>query len=444
MMVTGTRGVVRVLGATEGNIPTALITSVKNSKKSRRNRKRAENRDHPKRSDLVQSNFPSPLRTSCDNPPAALYSEPKFIPQGAAPIYHDYDHERLPTRIILHEKLYSLLTQESLLHVDVSHLLSVNAEVDDKLDAPLRRETLSKLWCLHSAFYGLSNSIFCKAVCLMDSFISRVKVKPKYAMCVSAACYYIASKFERSQDVLLPTPDSLVTLSRCGGTSSDLTRMVEIILSKLSPANVAAIGACPATACEFLRTFIAFSLWCSGSSSLLDTVNTANLPSLSNLIRQLEVSLTSAEAASFRPSCLALALLSFYCLPASSHGETSSIGLDSELHFTVPDLFNLAQVCGIHWSEVDACRLAISNAIVFPRDLSEIQDYPASRLLGSSPPLVWTLSRRTQRIMSNSQAPALPTILESEEQVDEVQSTLKNLELPAFDSIQETCVSQCF
>lgn len=31
------------------------------------------------------------------------------------------------TRIILHEKLYSLLTQESLLHVDVSHLLSVNA-----------------------------------------------------------------------------------------------------------------------------------------------------------------------------------------------------------------------------------------------------------------------------------------------------------------------------
>lgn len=87
----------------------------------------------------------------------------------------------------------------------------------------------------------------------------------------------------------------------------------------------------------------------------------------------------------------------------------------------------------IHWSEVDACRLAISNAIVFPRDLSEIQDYPASRLLGSSPPLVWTLSRRTQRIMSNSQAPALPTILESEEQVDEVQSTLKNLELPAFE-----------
>ncbi|TPP39785.1 Cyclin-I [Fasciola gigantica] len=442
MMVTGTRGAVRVLRPTEGNTPTALIPSVKSSKKNRRNRKRAESRDHSRQSDLVQLEFPSALRVSCNDPQALPYNEPKLIPQGFVTAYQDNDNERLPTRVILHEKLYSLLTQEGLMHTDVSHLLSVNAELDDKVDDPLRRETLSKLWCLHIAFYGLSTSIFCKAVCLMDFFISRVKVKPKYAMCVAAACYYIASKFERSQDVLLPTPDSLVTLSRCGGTASDLTRMVEIILSKLSPANVATIGACPATACEFLRTFIAFSLWYSGSSDLLNHPTSVNLPSLSNFIRQLEVSLMSSEAASFRPSCLALALLSFHCLPSSE--EISGFGLDGELHFTVPDLFNLAQLCGIHWSDVDACRLAIRNAVASPRESSELPDYPASRLLGCSPPLVWTLSGRTQRIMSTSQAPTLPTILESEEQVDEAQSTLEKLGLPAFNSIQESCVSQYF
>ncbi|VDP76463.1 unnamed protein product [Echinostoma caproni] len=406
MMVTGTRGVVRVLGSTGGDIPKALITSVKCSKKSRRCKKRTENREHSKRSDSVQSSFSPALRPSDEGASVPLFLEAKCTLPGYVATPSIDENGR--TRFILHEKLYSLLTQEGLMHADTSHLLSVNAEFDDKVDAPLRQETLSKLWCLHSAFYGLSTSIFCKAVCLMDSFISRVK------------------------DVLLPTPDSLVTLSRCGGTTADLTRMVEIILSKLSPANVAAIGACPATACEFLQTFITFGLWGSGAPPCghLHSVNSSRLSSFS---RQLEVSITSAEAASFRPSCLALALLSMYCLPTSSTEEISCVGPNEELHFTVPDLFNLAQLCGIHWADVDACRVAIRNAVVTSTGSSDIQDYPASRLLGSSPPLVWTLSRRTQRIMSSSQVPTLPTILETEEQIDEVQSTLGNLVLPAFE-----------
>ncbi|KAF7261356.1 hypothetical protein EG68_01188 [Paragonimus skrjabini miyazakii] len=311
----------------------------------------------------------------------------------------------------------------------------LSSVVDDKLDSSLRKETLGRLWCLHSAFYNLSSLVFCKAVCLMDLFIAKVKVKPKYAMCAAAACYYIASKFERTADVLLPTPDSLVMLSRCGGSAIDFTRMVEIILSKLTPTLVASVGGCSATALDFLKVFTLVSVNKAASAHQLQfdsfgpaysSINLSATRLSPFLCRQLEVALTSTEAASFRPSCLALALLSLYCVPNS---KASTIELDENLCCNGPDLFNLAQLCGVHWSEVETCKMAIQDTLGTPKDIATIQDYPSSRLLSSSPPMVWTLSRRTQRSISTSSPPSLPTIDELEEDTVLLSSRLSILEL---------------
>ncbi len=64
------------------------------------------------------------------------------------------------------------------------------------VDASMRDESLRRLLSLHRVFYDLSPLAFCKAVSLVDTFITHVKVKPKYMMCVAVACYYIVSKFE--------------------------------------------------------------------------------------------------------------------------------------------------------------------------------------------------------------------------------------------------------
>ncbi|VDO91775.1 unnamed protein product [Schistosoma mattheei] len=58
-----------------------------------------------------------------------------------------------------------------------------------------------------------------------------------------------------------------------------------------------------------------------------------------------------------------------------------------------------------------------------------VQDYPSSRLLGSSPPLVWTLSRRTQRSISTSSPPALSTITEVDEERVLLNDIFSNMDL---------------
>lgn len=441
----------RVLGTTGTEIPKALISSV-NSKRNRRCKKRSST---PEVSNLPER-LPSAFTRS-----AQLHADgtDNFGPRNVdIPLENEklsylhfrntYEPKPLSFNSAFRDQLCDLLRQEEIVNVDSNHLLAVNAELDGKLDSDLRKETLSRLWWLHSVFYNLSSLSFCKASTLLDSFIAKVKVKPKYAMCVAAACYYIASKFERTIDALLPTPDSLVMLSRCGGTANDLTRMVEIILTKLSPSTVASIGACSATAINFLECFAQFSLgeayptlepseYQSLSDSQSHLTNSSGLSSF--LRRKLEVALTSTEAASFRPSCLALALLSIYCLPTGgSSGRSSTVELDETLRFTVPDLLNLAQLCGVHWTSVEACKAAVHEVLVVQKDPSSIKDYSPSSLLGSSPPLVWSLSRRTQRSISTSSPPALSTVLECEEEVTQLQTELADFSLHSVheDSVE--------
>nr|CAH8854569.1 unnamed protein product [Trichobilharzia regenti] len=428
MMVTSSRGAVGIFESTTCDLPKSPLSSAKRPKKSRRLKKQLE----------VSEEKPQTLSQHTDH---CLSVEDEFIPPSSLSTHQMYSFyppsNSFSTRYqtfyhLIQEKLYASLCQENLLHVDNEHLLAVNSQLDDKIDSALRTETLSKLWSLHSAYYSLSSLTFCKAVCLMDLLIIKVRVKPKYAMCVAAACYYITSKFERSSDHILPTPESLVTLSRCGGTAGDLTRMVEIILTKLGPSNVAAIGACSATAIDFLSIFSPL-----GTSSPHQTTDLENhnvwLPPLPiSLCRQVEIALISSEVSCFRPACLALALLSQRCFDSNIRPTESSD--DDWLQFHTTDLFNLAVLCNVPWADVGACSSLLKVALKTTSESYTVQDYPSSRLLGSSPPLVWTLSRRTQRSISTSSPPTLSTISEKDEELVQLENTLTSVNL-SFEKI---------
>ncbi|KAH8871855.1 cyclin G2 [Schistosoma japonicum] len=339
MMVTSSRNVTKVFGLPTNNVSGALLSSAKPSRKGRRLKKpfQIPGSNSELHHEISVSSHCLPLEDD-------LISTRGLSSQNfnlCTPTYSP----NIPYQAFYHtiqERLFTSLSQENLLYVNNEHLLAVNS-LDDKIDASLRAETLYKLWSLHSAYYSLSPITFCKAVYIMDLFIAKVKVKPKYAMCVAAACYYITSKFERSSDHVPPTPESLVTLSRCGGTAADLTRMVEIILTKLGPSSVAAIGACSATAIDFLSIFSPFGILLSSRQNESDNQDTC-LPVPISICRQIELALISSEASCFRPSCLALAFLNHLCFSSSS----ASPGLaDDWLQFHTSDLFNLALICNV-------------------------------------------------------------------------------------------------
>ncbi|CAH8541142.1 unnamed protein product [Schistosoma curassoni] len=134
------------------------------------------------------------------------------------------------------DRLQDLLSKEFIYQPNNAFLYYVNPEVDDKVDAVLRNEAVHNLRFLHNSFFNLSTETFCKAVNLIDRFIVKVKVKPKYMACVAAASYCAVCKLSSSnnKNVILPDPETMVHITRCGGNAADLLRMEEILDSKLS------------------------------------------------------------------------------------------------------------------------------------------------------------------------------------------------------------------
>ncbi|CAH8576618.1 unnamed protein product [Heterobilharzia americana] len=375
MMLTTPRNVVGIFGTPANDVSNTLPSSSKCSKKNRRLKKRLEASGENLRFESDQTSL-SNSHHSVDGDGILTQSLPSHQMYNFYPPINSYGIRYQAFYHLIQEKLYSSLSQEKLLHVNNEHLLAVNS-LDDKVDSALRTETLSKLWSLHSAYYSLSSVTFCKTVCLMDLLIAKVKVKPKYAMCVAAACYYITSKFERSSDHISPTPESLVTLSRCGGTAADLTRMVEIILTKLGPSSVAAVGACSATAIDFLSIFSPLGV----PSSQTDSENQDSwFPLPISLCRQVEIALISSDVSGFRPACLALALLNHRCFGSSLSPLGSA---DDWLQFHAADLFNLALLCNVSWANVEACSSLLKAALSTTSESYTIQDYPSSRLLAA-------------------------------------------------------------
>ncbi|KAM7540790.1 hypothetical protein Aperf_G00000027971 [Anoplocephala perfoliata] len=267
--------------------------------------------------------------------------------------------------------------------------------MDDRADASMRDESLRRLLSLHRAYYDLSSSTFCKAVCIVDAFITRVKVKPKYMMILAMACYYIASKFDRDNQIP-PTMESLVRIADCGGSTSDLAKMVEIVLTKLGTSLISAIGSSSATLLDFLS-----ALLIDASGGLIDV----KLPTF--LLREVENALCSTNSAQFRPSCLALALLvscKQVCPPVGVHdAESPAFKLLERLELA--DLRPIANFCNISWKDVEACSRTLYEGGVLESYSPTKSSVPLSRIM-------WSLTKRKRLSISVTAAPTLKTISE--------------------------------
>lgn len=157
--------------------------------------------------------------------------------------------------------------------------------------------SLSAKFRFHSETCGL-------AIRLMDRVLQIFKIQAKYMCCVAVCCLYIAAKTLEETENIPSTPE-LVKKSQCGCSFAEITRMEMVILNKLN------WDVRHPSAVDFLHTLHAvlkmhYPHLLSGPA--------ATMPSeqlwLSHLMRKMLRCLTSYSLLVFRPSTLALAILS--------------------------------------------------------------------------------------------------------------------------------------
>ncbi|CAH8529005.1 unnamed protein product [Schistosoma intercalatum] len=326
------------------------------------------------------------------------------------------------------DRLQDLLSKEFIYQPNNAFLYYVNPEVDDKVDAVLRNEAVHNLRFLHNSFFNLSTETFCKAVNLIDRFIVKVKVKPKYMACVAAASYCAVCKLSSSnnKNVILPDPETMVHITRCGGNAADLLRMEEILDSKLSH-DLDGVNAF-----DFLQLFIdcvtkskdimedelinaglnmSSYLRESDVEKVSETINITSSVQKSDEVRKnlvtarqkdfswkalvykrlgtvMEIALCSLEVYRFRPVCLALGIL-------------AQVGIEG--------LLPLADLCGVDWFDVCEC----ANLVGQLYELYYRDPPPSSRRRTGL-----FVTRRQFRVGYSSPTP-LDTISEDYEPVEE-------------------------
>ncbi|KAH8877441.1 Cyclin-G2 [Schistosoma japonicum] len=346
-----------------------------------------------------------------------------------------YTHMVCKLSLLDNDRLQDLLSKEFTYQPNNAFLYYVNPEVDDKVDAVLRNDAVHNLRFMHNSFFNLSTETFCKAVNLIDRFIVKVKVKPKYMACVATASYCAICKLSSSNNknnALLPDPETVVHITRCGGNAADLLRMEEILASKLSH-DLDGVNAF-----DFLKLFIdcvakskdiiddesvnpepttmsSFLLESDVENSSEEKVTEAiNLTSsvqksdgvkknpvtihqndfsLKTLVYRrlgtlMEIALCSLEVYRFRPVCLALGIL-------------AQAGIEG--------LLPLADLCGVDWFDVCDC----SNLVGQLYELYYRDPLPSSRRRTGL-----LVTRRQFRVGYSSPTP-LDTISEDYEPVED-------------------------
>ncbi|NWJ06950.1 CCNG1 protein, partial [Crypturellus undulatus] len=111
-------------------------------------------------------------------------------------------------------------------------LLEQEARGPARLGGRLRDWAARELLGL-AQFFACRTESFSLAVHLLDRFLSRVKVQPKYLGCVGLSCFYLAVK-ATEEERNIPLATDLIRISQYRFTVSDMMRMEKIILEKLS------------------------------------------------------------------------------------------------------------------------------------------------------------------------------------------------------------------
>ncbi|CAH8541411.1 unnamed protein product [Schistosoma margrebowiei] len=252
-------------------------------------------------------------------------------------------------------------------------------------------------------------------------------VKPKYMACVAAASYCAVCKLSSSnnKNVMLPDPEIMVHITRCGGNAADLLRMEEILDSKLSH-DLDGVNAF-----DFLQLFIdcltkskdimedelinaglnmSSYLRESDVEKVTETINITSSVQKSDEVKKnlvtarqdfswkalvykrlgtvMEIALCSLEVYRFRPACLALGIL-------------AQVGIEG--------LLPLADLCGVDWFDVCECANLVGQLYeLYYRDPPQ----PSRRRTGLF------VTRRQFRVGYSSPTP-LDTISEDYEPVEE-------------------------
>ncbi|RUS75628.1 hypothetical protein EGW08_016621 [Elysia chlorotica] len=195
----------------------------------------------------------------------------------------------------------------------VMHMLSSNLEKERQLserNIRLSNKTITEqqrdeaaTWLTHlAAQFRFLPETCGLAVLLMDRVLLLVKVQAKYLQCVAVTCLFLAAKSLEEDENIPPTPD-FVRKSRCGCSFSEISRMEMVILSKLDW-NIRM-----PSAVDFLHTIHAVVVlhYPHLLSSLSDTSPSEHL---TVVMRRLIRCLTWHGVLQFRPSTVALALIS--------------------------------------------------------------------------------------------------------------------------------------
>jgi len=197
----------------------------------------------------------------------------------------------------------------------VMHTLSSNLEKERKYWKPLvnkachctgisglQRDTYAAWITSLSAEFKFLPETCGLAVHLLDKVTNLFKIQAKYMQCVAVTCLYIAAK-TLEEDENLPSTPELVKKSHCGCSFSEITRMELGILNKLNW-NIR-----EPSAVDFLHSLHVVLL--THYPHLLSSQNSMS-PSeqLSHLMRKMLRCLSTHTLLVFRPSTVALALLS--------------------------------------------------------------------------------------------------------------------------------------
>jgi len=349
----------------------------------------------------------------------------------SAPLYWETDEQSPNTSFpeiqcqisrLSKPQLKILLEKEPQYHPNNAFLYYVDPVVEDKVDAILRNEAVHNLRFMHNAFFTLSAETFCKAVNLIDRFIVKVKVKPKYVSCVAAAAYYVAAKLsETTSDIDLPCPDALVQISRCGGSAADLIRMEEILMSKLG-GNLDGVNAF-----DFLKFFASTAVILPDSafsdssftfneddelfdanSDMVAREGSQPLISANEYSRSLPEDSSNVVGSRNRKindlwTAMAGRLVVALCSLEIYRYRPATVALSVFLQFKASGISSLARMCNVDMQDVRQCSTLVEELYdVYYRD-----PHPSSRKT-----LIWTLSRRTLFRIGCSSPTPLDTISE--------------------------------
>lgn len=273
--------------------------------------------------------------------------------------------------ILLMDQLENMLENEYMFTPNIQ--IPSHAEEPGDVTSGARDGSINVLRCL-KMWYDLSSDVFLISVNIVDTFLTKMKVRSKHIACISVSALYIASQL-LAESI---NPNDLVTISQSKCTSTDLQRMTKIINQKLNLEP----GTVPITALSFLRLF--YKLFDVVAEKLNISEFYRRNINVQELCMYLEIIACDSQCANYRPSVIAFVLT--YIQLEEFFIEFQYFPLEIFEFNTF--ILELKQFCNIEDEELYFCN---------ERIVSVLNLYNGELRLPHRQRLTWKVSNRTMR-----------------------------------------------